>query len=802
MTDRIAKVVVDVPAQETNKIYDYLIPDQLLDGLVPGMRVVVPFGPRTIMGYVLAIHNHSERDNLKELANVLDVQPILTEELIELGKWLSEETMSYYISSFQAMLPQALKASYKKSLHRLAPIEQDALNTLFDGRDYIDALELLEHVSLRQINEAIKRGEAEWDYEVASKGKVKTIQMVKKVGTLDQFDQYLADLSRQSKKQFQLVDYFLGLEEAVPVKEVLEQNKTTKQTLSKLEIAGCITFFQGEVYRDPHQADRFTRSAPLPLKPQQKQALDKINQALTAIKNDVFLLHGVTGSGKTEVYLQAIDTVIRDGKQAIVLVPEISLTPMMVDRFKQRFGDAVAVMHSALSKGERFDEWRKVHRHEVSVVVGARSAIFAPFDRLGLIIIDEEHESSYKQEDHPRYHVREVAIKRGEYHQCPVVLGSATPNLETYARAKKGVFTLIDMPDRINDSVMPAVSIQDMREELHLGNRSMFSGALKEAIQARMDRKEQIVLFLNRRGYSTFVMCRDCGYVSECPNCDISLTYHQRHDQLKCHYCHHQEPMPKTCPTCESDSIRFFGTGTEKVEEALNQTFPEARVIRMDVDTTRKKGAHERLLKQFDNHQADILLGTQMIAKGLDFPKVTLVGVLAADGLLNLPDFRASERTFQLLTQVSGRAGRHDLLGEVIVQTYTPEHYSVELAQAYDYQAFFNQEMALRKAYQYPPYYFLTLITISHEQLLKTEEVARTVVKLLRKHLSDEAIILGPSPSPIERIKGRYRYQCMIKYKDEPNQKAVLKKIIEHYEPLKRKENLSIQIDLNPQQLM
>lgn len=367
---------------------------------------------------------------------------------------------------------------------------------------------------------------------------------------------------------------------------------------------------------------------------------------------------------------------------------------------------------------------------------------------------------------------------------------------------KKGVYHLIEMPERINQSVMPKVTIQDMREELHQGNRTMFSRQLKEAIQQRIDKQEQVVLFLNRRGYSTFVMCRDCGHTVECPDCDISLTYHQRDHRLKCHYCNYSEPMPKVCPNCESESIRFFGTGTEKVEEALNETFPEARIIRMDVDTTRKKGAHERLLKQFGKKQADILLGTQMIAKGLDFPDVTLVGVLAADGLLNLPDFRAAEKTFQLLTQVSGRAGRHELTGEVIIQTYTPEHYSVLFAKEYDYHGFFKQEMTLRKAYQYPPYYFLTLITVTHENRLKAEEVTRVIQKLLNKHLTEQAIILGPTPSPIERIKGRYRFQCMVKYKDEPDLMTVLRKILKHYEAESNKNQLMIHIDLNPQQLM
>ncbi|GEM00722.1 replication restart DNA helicase PriA [Halolactibacillus halophilus] len=803
MTEKIAKVVVDVPASNINRFFDYLIPDKLLGAIEIGMRVIVPFGNRTIMGYVLETVNETTFDEtkLKQIKTTLDVQPVLTKELIDLGQWLAESTLSYFISSFQAMLPQALKASYDKSLHRLHPPINQRLADLFDGRDYIGFDELNDDFPLRIVNDEIGKGNVEWDYHVSTNESFKYVTMVEVIGTEAKFDLYLADLTKQSKKQFELVQYFLDDHATRPLKKVLKDNKTTRNTLNKLIDQQLIRLVKQQVNRDPYQGET-EKTTPLTLAPQQQKALDAIVRKMNQHEAKTFLLHGVTGSGKTEVYLQAIDLAIRQDKEAIVLVPEISLTPMMVERFKRRFGDAVAVLHSALSKGERFDEWRKIQKKQVSVAVGARSAIFAPFENLGMIIIDEEHESTYKQEDHPRYHVRDVAKHRADYHKCPVVLGTATPTLETYARAKKGVYQLIEMPERINQSLMPKVTIQDMREELHQGNRTMFSRQLKEAIERRLEKREQVVLFLNRRGYSTFVMCRDCGHTVECPSCDISLTYHQRDHRLKCHYCNYSEPMPNVCPNCQSESIRFFGTGTEKVEEALNETFPEARIIRMDVDTTRKKGAHERLLKQFGNKQADILLGTQMIAKGLDFPDVTLVGVLAADGLLNLPDFRAAEKTFQLLTQVSGRAGRHELTGEVIVQTYTPEHYSVLFAKDYDYHGFFKQEMALRKAYQYPPYYFLTLITVTHENRLKAEEVTRVIQKLLVKHLTKEAVILGPTPSPIERIKGRYRFQCMVKYKDEPDLMSVLRKILQHYEAESRKEQLMIHIDLNPQQLM
>ena len=451
-------------------------------------------------------------------------------------------------------------------------------------------------------------------------------------------------------------------------------------TITALIKRGVLSERREEVYRDPYGHKTFTPTNPLPLTMEQEEAIKPVLKTIDQDQHETFLLYGVTGSGKTEIYLQSIQEVLKKGKEAIVLVPEIALTPQMVDRFKGRFGNDVAVLHSALSTGEKYDEWRKVQRKEAKVVVGARSAIFAPFENLGIIIIDEEHETSYKQEELPRYHARDVAIHRARHHNCPVILGSATPSLESFARAKKDVYHLLTLSKRMNDRELPAVSIVDMREEMRSGNRTMFSRELFEKIEDRLAKKEQIILFLNRRGHSSFMMCRDCGYVMQCPHCDISLTYHRVSNEMKCHYCGHDTGVPEICPECSSNHIRYFGTGTQKVEEELLKLLPEARIVRMDVDTTGRKGAHEKLLDHFQSGKADILLGTQMIAKGLDFPNITLVGVLSADTMLHLPDFRSGEKTFQLLTQVSGRAGRHELSGEVVIQTYTPEHYSIEYA--------------------------------------------------------------------------------------------------------------------------
>jgi primosomal protein N' (replication factor Y) len=565
---------------------------------------------------------------------------------------------------------------------------------------------------------------------------------------------------------------------------------------------GALAEMDQEIYRDPYENRVFEKSTPFTLTAEQTAALKPINEKIHHDEHDVFLLYGVTGSGKTEVYLQAIASVIEKGKEAIMLVPEISLTPQTVKRFKERFGEQVAVMHSGLSVGEKYDEWRKIHRKEVKVVVGARSAVFAPFENLGLIIIDEEHESSYKQEETPRYHARDVAIERAKSYKCPVILGSATPTLESFARAKKNVYKLLTLSQRMNKNALPAVDIVDMREELRTGNRSMFSELLFTKLKDRLEKGEQTVLMLNKRGHSSFVMCRSCGLVINCPNCDISLTYHRFNDIMKCHYCGFEEGMPSVCPECESEHIRFFGTGTQKVEEELAKILPEARVIRMDVDTTSKKGSHERLLNAFGEGKADILLGTQMIAKGLDFPNITLVGVLSADTMLHLPDFRSSEKTFQLLTQVSGRAGRHQLPGEVVIQTYTPEHYSIELSALQDFDAFYEREMHLRRQSHYPPYYYVVLITVSHEDLMKTVSVTEKITNYLGSRLNRDSIVLGPVASPISRINNRYRYQCLIKYKREPDLNQHLRTLLEHYQKETAQNHLQISIDLNPQIMM
>ncbi|MED4452829.1 primosomal protein N' [Metabacillus fastidiosus] len=804
---KFASVIVDVAAMQTDREFDYKIPEQWQDAVKPGMRVIVPFGPRKVQGFVTKVKNDSAFERLKNISELLDLTPCLTPELLQLGDWLTEKTLCFKISAFQAMLPAAMKAKYEKIIsligrEKLSEIDI-FLQPFFEKRNELNWKDIENEIPISVIQKEAAKQNLEIIYEVKQKTKKKMLKYISVNVNKDELRDYYNNLTVQAKKQKEIVHFFLQSEQkSIPMQELLSVLNCSTASVKTLVKKDILIEEEREVYRDPYEDRSFQKTIPLQLNEEQEKAIVPILEAVNDKKHEVFLMYGVTGSGKTEVYLQSIEKVLNEGKEAIVLVPEISLTPQMVNRFKGRFGSLVAVLHSGLSTGEKYDEWRKIERKEVKVVVGARSAIFAPFENLGMIIIDEEHESSYKQEENPRYHARDVAVYRGNYHQCPVILGSATPTLESFARASKNVYKLLTLADRVNARSMPAVEIVDMREELRTGNRTMFSTNLIEKLQDRLAKGEQSVLFLNRRGYSSFVMCRDCGYVIQCAHCDISLTYHRFSQSLKCHYCGHEEHMPTKCPECESEHIRFFGTGTQKVEEEILKVLPEARIIRMDVDTTSRKGAHEKLLTEFGEGRADILLGTQMIAKGLDFPNVTLVGVLTADTMLNLPDFRASEKTFQLLTQVSGRAGRHELPGEVVIQTYTPEHYSVQLASQYDYNLFYEKEMLIRKQHSYPPFYYLSLVTISHPEVTKAASVTEQIVSFLRRELSPQTIILGPVASPIPRIKDRYRYQCMIKYKREKNLHTVLKKVIEHYAQQIAKDDLIIAMDLNPNTLM
>ncbi|MEK8196867.1 primosomal protein N' [Lysinibacillus sp. FSL M8-0134] len=800
MSILIAEVIVDVSTYHVDRPFDYQVPPEWESVIELGCRVKVPFGPRNVLGFIVGLKHETDvpLNKLKGITQILDMEPALTEEMLQMAKWLKNNTICYEIDALQVMLPSALRAKYEKiiKLQKNQTLPEE-VQPIFGKRQQVNFKEFEREGLLPLLKQLVAENIVTIENVVKQQGNVKEIRMVQITADQQLVERALGQSSRAVKQRLLLQWMCQHLGEILSPQQICDEAGVSLSVLEAVIDKGAAQFIQEEVFRDPFTKE-VSRTQALQLTDEQQVALQAINTAMEQQTAETFLLHGITGSGKTEVYLQAIQKVLNDGKEAIMLVPEISLTPQMTERFRSRFGEMVAVMHSGLSVGEKYDEWRKIQQGKVKVVVGARSAIFAPFTNIGLIILDEEHESTYKQEDSPRYHARDVAIWRSEFYKCPIILGSATPALESFARAKKGVYTLLSLKQRALHQALPTVYIADMREELRQGNRSMFSQSLIEAIRVRLEKKEQMVLFLNRRGYSSFVLCRDCGTVVQCPNCDISLTYHRTTEKLKCHYCGYEEHVPQICPQCQSDHIRYFGTGTQKVEEEIYKLFPEARVLRMDVDTTKHKGAHEEILETFGAGQADILLGTQMIAKGLDFPNITLVGVLSADTSLHLPDYRAAERTFQLLTQVSGRAGRHDKPGEVIIQTYTPEHYAIELSKTQDYEPFYEREMFLRRRSSYPPYYFVALIQLSHEDVMMAAEYAGRVADWLRENLSNQVAIIGPTTASIARLQNRYRYQCLIKYKIEPNLIPVLQRLLAMYRAEWIKQGILMTVDLDP----
>lgn len=803
---QIAEVIVDVPVLQTNNPYEFKIPEILQDDIAVGMRVIVPFGKgnRRVQGFITNLKNDQIFDGeLKEISNVMDLEPVLNDELIELGEWMAQTTYSFRISSYQTMLPAVLRATYEKVVKLMDGVSDEALFDVFRGKDRMtwDEVEARDLVST--MLKLKKEQKIEVNYLVDDKVTKKVKRVVRSNMSSEnlrkEFDEVSANAHRQ--KDFLLILLRLSPEETIDMSTLTKEHNISTSVVNRgVDKKWCI-IEEVEIYRDPYQDSDIKQTKPLILNDEQQAAYDEINTAVQKDKHEVFLLQGITGSGKTEVYLQTIAEVLEKGEGALVLVPEIALTPQMVHRFKGRFGELVAVLHSGLSNGEKYDEWRKIEKGEARVVVGARSSVFAPIKNLGIIVIDEEHETSYKQSESPRYHARDVAVWRGERHDCPLVLGSATPALESRARASKGVYTLLELKNRVNSRPLPKVNIIDMREEMRAGNSSLFSNHLTESLKDRLEKKEQSVLMLNRRGYSSFVMCRDCGFVLKCPNCDISQTLHMDSHSMKCHYCGHEEGVPRICPACNSRRIRYFGTGTQKIEEELQKMLPEAKIIRMDVDTTRKKGAHERILQKFGNKEADILLGTQMIAKGLDFPNVTFVGVLNADTALGLPDFRSAEKTFQLLTQVSGRAGRGAIEGDVVIQTFNPDHYAIRYAQDHAYEDFYFREMKYRHLSDYSPYYFLTSIQVSHENEVTAAKRIQQVAEFIKPYLSDQAILLGPTPRFVARTHNKYHFQLIIKYKNEDRLNESLHELL-HTTQKEQAKGLLIKIDPQPSQFL
>ncbi|MED0680164.1 primosomal protein N' [Aneurinibacillus thermoaerophilus] len=807
-----ARVIVDVPVIDTDRPFDYRIPPALAPFVQVGSRVSVPFGPRKLQGFVIELSEVSEVKKTRDILDVLDVEPPLTEEMVWLARRMSERYMCTYYAALQAMIPAVLRSSYEKQIS-LTPAGEMFVPVLPEEQAFYQYIAKRQPVSWNKvikefpdaagwIDEGIKQGRLTVEQVVGDRATTKNVTILSPAVSIEELETALEKLPKTAVRQKEVLSHFIHFYGPISQPELLSMLGISNHAIKSLVDKGLLNSQEVEDYRDPFAGRKFKPVTKHVFTAQQQAVIDGITEGMNPPVYFPCLLHGVTGSGKTEVYLEIMERTIAQGREAILLVPEISLTPQMVNRFKGRFGSQVAVMHSRLSQGERYDEWRKIRRGEVKVVIGARSAIFAPFQNLGLIILDEEHEGSYKQEETPRYHARTIAQYRGMRHKAVVIFGSATPSMESYHEARRGAIRFFEMKDRVHNRPLPKVIVVDMREELREGNRTMFSRPLMAAIHDRLSKHEQMVMFLNRRGFSTFVMCRSCGYVAQCPHCDISLTYHRSNRTLRCHYCGFTEREPRVCPECGSEHIRFFGAGTQKVEEELARYFPGIRVIRMDVDTTGRKGAHEKLLQAFREGKGDVLLGTQMIAKGLDFPNVTLVGVLAADSMLHLPDFRAAERTFQLITQVGGRAGRHEKTGEVILQTYNTEHYSIRYASQHNYESFFVEEIKQRYEKNYPPYYRLILFTFAHENVPLVVKTAERFAKRLREIIPPGAYLLGPVASPIARIKDRYRFQCMIKYKNDPYVSSAVHRIVRAFEEERKKTGITLTVDVDPQMMM
>lgn len=793
----IAQVIVDVAAKQTDRIFEYSVPAELAD-LQVGARVVVPFGHRKVQGFVVGLTDKpSYQGQLKPLLIDIDELPPLTPELVKLSAYLAKNIFAYRISILQTMLPAVMRADYRKLL---VPVTAQAKKLPLFKQGFLELQTAVSAKEAKQLRQLLADQQAKIEYVVGNRAKPKQIWVYSLTKTAAAYRSLLAKTRTNASRQRAFLQLAADHSDQFPLTqaELEERLQVSREALTQWVSKGWLTRKQEEVYRKA--TENVPRSKPLPLNREQAAALAQISPAIKQRRARTFLLEGVTGSGKTEVYLHAIKQALQLGRTALMLVPEISLTPQMVNQVKSRFGDLVAVLHSGLSAGEKYDEWRRIRRGEAKVVVGARSAVFAPLQNLGLIVIDEEHESSYKQEDNPRYHARQVARWRSRYHHCPLILGSATPSLDSRARAQKGLYQLLRINERANHLPLPKVRLLDLKQAVFAGRQVDLSTTLVNYLQATIAAGHQAILLLNRRGFARFMLCRNCGFVLKCPHCDLSLTYHKDINRMQCHYCGYEGPVPKRCPQCQSQQIRFLGTGTQKVQAELAELLPQAKVLRMDVDTTRRKGSYRRILTAFGRHQADILLGTQMIAKGLDFPNVTLVGVVNADTSLWVPDFNSSERTFELLTQVAGRAGRAQAEGQVLIQTYNPQHYAIRLAQTQDYEAFYRQEMAVRHAGNYPPYYYTVLISVAAKREQAAAKEAFVIKRLLLAKLHLPTIVLGPTPGAISKLKNRYYYQILVKYKHEPALNALLHHVQDAGQGL-AKQGIQVDIDPNPDRI-
>lgn len=779
----IANVLVDVKAKNVNKTYDYIIPNQFRDFIELGSRVIVPFGNRKIMGYCLAFSETTDYDKkLKDLHMVLDVESYLTKELIDLARVISEETNTLLIKVLETMLPTALKVIYKPKI-KVINFEEltDSLKELFEYQNQI-LLENIDSIHFKEIKKEIKNNNLQQIYEIKGKNKNLSKKFVYRTKK---------PLDKITDKQKQVISYLekrKNQEELLQI--LLKKVSVTSSVVNTLQKHGYVEIEEKEVYRRVESLYP-TEDKVITLNSRQNDVYSEIISDI--FQHKTYLLHGVTGSGKTEVYLKAIEHTVKQGKNVILLVPEISLTPMMISRFKSRFKSMVATLHSGLSSLEKYDEWRRIIRKEARIVIGARSACFAPLDDIGLIIVDECHESSYKQTTSLVYYAVDILARRAKINNCPLVLGSATPNIDFYARAHKGYYKLLEINDRALNAKMPKIEVVNMLDEFKAGNTTPFSSKLIAEISMRLEKKEQVILLMNRRGYANFIICRECGYVFKCPNCDISLTYHEYSHSLKCHYCNHEETVPHECARCGSKELNYMGSGTQKIEKFLIETFPEAKLYRMDNDTTRTKNAHEIILNKFAK-DGDILIGTQMIAKGLDFPKVTLVGIIQADANLFVPDFRAPEKTFQLIMQVSGRSGRRNIEGKVIIQAYNPDHYAIKYACDNDFIGFYQYEMKIRRISRYSPFYYLIDVIFSGKQVRDVFYSGMEFAKILKRSLSEKAIILGPAIDRTFKINNLYQASVLIKYREEEQLDKIINETIDKLS----KDEINILVDRYP----
>lgn len=821
----VAQIVVDRNVYNLDRLFDYLIPEHMKNEIKIGMRVVLPFGNgnNTIEGYVLNIQNKANNNKLKKIVRSIDIDPILSQNQIKMIYWMKKKYLCKYVEAINSFIPAGIVNKEKKSITLLdldwrekglkLSLKQEKLVEALHEAGGVSSLDALrKSLSFNDISSVIKNLKEkeiiDIEYKFLSRIKLKTEKHLELAISDIECEKVLSKM-KSAPKQKQILKY-LQKEKSCLVADVIKVLNVSRSSMNSLVDKDFLRYVDCEVKRNPFLNKDVEKYPKITPSSEQKSAIEKIVESIKDKRQDAFLIHGITGSGKTEIYLQVIEEVIEGGKQGIVLVPEISLTPQTVERFRGRFGDCIAVLHSSLSEGERYDEWRRIKEGKVSIVIGARSAIFAPLDKLGIIIIDEEHETSYKSEQNPKYKATEIAIFRSKVENAVLVLGSATPSVESFYKASIGSYNLLTLKNRATTLGLPDIEIVDMCDELDIGNDSAISVKLHDMIKENFVAKKQTIVFLNRRGFSTIISCKKCGHVAKCRDCDITMTYHIDTNEIKCHYCGDRKKTPNLCSECGSKIISYAGVGTQKLEKLLQSILPEARIARLDVDATRGKGSHQKILDKFKKREIDILIGTQMISKGLDFPSVTLVGIINIDATLNLPDFRAAEKTFQLITQVAGRAGRGLDEGKVILQTDNAHHYSIETAREHDYINFFNEEIQIRKEFIYPPFVAMIAINFSgknkNEVKITTEKIYRAIeYVLIEKGISDlEEVLLGPNEAIIPKISQKYRYNILLK--DYNVSISILKGIISYFVIKHRSKyipkNVKVSVDINPNNFM